>query len=69
MHDLFEGVVNLVVGGCLILFRKPLGQLMVKSQNKTWGFHFGNMEARLSEYVILVVGIAALGLGLLVLFG
>lgn len=69
MDNVFEDVVILLLGCCLILFRKQFGQLVVRRQNNTWGFHFGDIEAELSEAVAVLVGVAALGFGVLRLFG
>lgn len=69
MDDVFDGVVITLLGCVLILFRKRLGQMIVRNQNKTWGFSFGDVEAELSEAVAVFVGVTAIGLGMLRLFG
>jgi hypothetical protein len=68
MENIIYGLFFLL-GGCLMLyFLKPLARLTIETQNKFWGFHFGNREIKNTSFIILVVGIGFLVAGLLSLF-
>ncbi len=69
VDDLFNGVVITLLGCVLILFRERIAQTVIRNQNKTWGFSFGDVEADLSEAVAVFAGVTAIGLGMLMLFG
>jgi len=69
MDDRFNGVMIILLGCLLIIFRERLGHMIVRDQNKTWGLSFGDVEAELSAAVAVFVGVTAIGLGMLLLFG
>jgi hypothetical protein len=58
-------VTALVLGGTLITFRSSFARLIVREQNRTWGFRFGDRTVKGAELVCVVVGIAAFGFGIL----
>ncbi|MBI4743377.1 MAG: hypothetical protein HY776_00885 [Actinobacteria bacterium] len=69
MNDLTTGIISVIIGFILLVFRKPLALIDVKLQNKTWGFHFGEKEIRMSEGGNIIVGIAFITIGILFIFG
>jgi hypothetical protein len=62
--EIWEMAVTVVAGVLLIVFRKPFSRLCVSSQNRTWGFKFGEREIIISQMVAIVVGAGAIIWGL-----
>ena len=63
MSDVFAGILCVVIGVLLIVFRKPFARKAVSEQNAYWGFRFGEREVRISERVAMPVEIGAIGFG------
>ena len=55
---------SVVLGLAVILGRKPFARYTIAEQNRHVGFHFGEREVRMAEFVNLVVGAFALVMGL-----
>jgi hypothetical protein len=62
-------LVVMVVGLALLIWRRFFADLVVSSQNRMWGFRFGDRERRISIFVAIIVGIGFLGMGILTLSG
>jgi len=56
----FGAVVGVVVGLVLILVRKRFADAVVASQNAFWHFRFGERERKISELIVLLVGLGFL---------
>ena len=63
------GLLSIAVGLLSIIFYKKLSIWAVKSQNATWGFHFGEKERKGFQITFFIVGIIFVVLGLLSLLG
>ena len=61
--DVFGGIVGIVVGVLLIVFRKPFARKTVRDQNAFWGFRMGEPHARISELVAVPIGIGFIVMG------
>jgi hypothetical protein len=61
--DVFGGVVGIVVGVLLIVFRKPFARKTVRDQNAFWGFRMGERHVRISELVAVPIGIGFIVMG------
>jgi hypothetical protein len=62
MNDpLVVGILGVVMGVLLVVFRKPFARDAVRQQNAFWGFRFGEREVRISERVAVLVGISSIG--------
>ena len=61
-------IVSILAGGSLIIFCKFFARLVIKQQNKFWGFHFGNHGIKVAEIVSIIVGIGFIIIGILSLF-
>lgn len=63
------GGVALIVGIVMVVFRRALGELQVRSQNDFWGFRMGSRSVSVSRSVFLVVGVGFIVAGALILAG
>ncbi len=52
-----EQILSILIGLVLILVRKKLASLIIRIQNKMWGFKFGEREIKASEVVLVGVGL------------
>ena len=68
MKETIIGMVALSVGILLVLFFKYFARFVVEQQNKSWGFHFGAREVKMTEIISVIVGIGFIIVGLLSLF-
>lgn len=59
------GIVALIVGLCLIVYRDRFAKYIIKNQNKTWGFKFADNEITSSKVILLVIGFMIIVIGLL----
>jgi hypothetical protein len=57
------------ISGLVFIFRKKYSQYIIKSQNETWGFRFGEKSIKQTEYILIVLAIAGVIMGLLPLLG
>lgn len=55
--------LNGAVGLGLILFRREFARWVLRSQNRFWGFRFGDAELRVTELVTGIVGLGFLVVG------
>lgn len=65
-------MIHFVMIGISILvfvFRKKCSRYIIYSQNKTWGFRFGEKSIKQTEYMLIVWAIAGVIMGLLPLLG
>jgi hypothetical protein len=69
MANTAVSIFLLLLGAALISSRGSLARLVVEGQKNAWGFTFGRREERLSQFVILIVGLAFVMVGLLALVG
>jgi hypothetical protein len=63
------GVLILILGILLILFRKPFARLSVAQQKALWGFRWGEREVRWTELSLILIGVCALIFGIFALTG
>jgi hypothetical protein len=62
--------VVLVLGfASMAIWAKPFAVRAMASQNRTWGFHFGEREVRGTMWVARFVGVAGVILGVWGLLG
>ena len=58
-------LLSILAGCVLIIWRRWFGALVVRNQNRMWGFRFGEREERISAFVATVVGLGFLAVGIL----
>lgn len=63
------GLILVIVGILLVVFSDRASRYSIQSQNKTWGFHFGERERKFSRVLWILGGIVAFIMGILTLFG
>ncbi len=63
------GISLILAGIGMIVFRNSLARRAVKRQNALWGFKFGEKHVRNAEVGYLLTGLAAIALGIAILFG
>lgn len=63
------GVIGIVLGVIMLMFRKPFARSAMRQQNEVFGFRFGEREVGISEFIILLVAIFFVVFGLLSLLG
>ena len=68
MTDVVLSLVFVLAGILMIVFRSPLARLQIRSQNKTWGFGFGERAEAVSKAVFVVMGVMLIVTGPLWLF-
>ncbi len=56
MEETVVGLISMIVGFLMVVFHKRFGRLTVEFQNRFWGFHFGDREARASGIIAIIVG-------------
>jgi hypothetical protein len=69
MQRAIVGIICMVVGGALIAFRERFARAHVESQNRMWGFRFGERERLLTRIVAVIAGLGLLVSGILLLAG
>jgi len=47
--EVFGGIVGIVVGVLMIVYRKPLARKAVRDQNASWGLRMGERDVRIGE--------------------
>lgn len=65
-------MISYVVIGIPVLvfiFRQKRSQYIINSQNKTWGFRFGEKSIKQTEYILIIWAIVGVIMGLLPLLG
>jgi hypothetical protein len=62
------GFISVLVGLVMVILSKPLSRVAIESQNKFWGFNYGEEEIAVSRIVILIVGAGFIVVGLLAVF-
>ena len=53
----------------MLIWRHQFASLVVREQNRMWGFKFGKREENISKYVAAIVGFGFLAVGILDAFG
>ena len=61
--DVFGGIVGIVVGILMIVFRKPFARKAVRDQNAFWGLRMGERDVRITELVAVPIGIGFIVIG------
>ena len=61
--NVFGGIVGIVVGVLMIVFRKPFARKAVRQQNAFWGLRMSERDVRISELVAVPSGIGFKVLG------
>lgn len=62
--------IALTIGGALlIIFSKTFAKAHIKSQNRAWGFKFGEKEEKETIFVSRLIGLIAILMALLDFFG
>jgi hypothetical protein len=51
--------IAIAVGGALVWHRDAFARFAMRSQNRTWGFKFGEREERVSRAIAALAGIGA----------
>ena len=67
--DTIVNIVFLLAGIAMIIWRKQYTRFIIESQNRVWGYKFGNREIRATKFVIILVGTGFIVSSLLALFG
>lgn len=62
-------LVALLAGVALLLARNSYPRAIIRSQNKTWGFNFGEKDIRVTKIMVVGMGLYLLCSSLLWLFG
>lgn len=63
------GIIIIVAGLAMIIFREKLARDMIAFQNQTFGFHFGKRTVGLHTLLAVPFGILFIAVGFLVLTG
>ncbi len=61
-------LIILIFGICIIIYRKTFAANLIMSQNKYWGFHFGNREEKGTIIFAFLAGVIFAVVGILSLF-
>jgi hypothetical protein len=62
--DTFFGIVSIVIGVLLIVYRKPFARKSVRQQNAFWGLRMGKRDVRILEIVAVSMGIGWIVMGI-----
>lgn len=63
------GLFPMISGLVLLVLSDRFSQMIVRSQNKAWGFQFGDSERRGSRALVICGGILLVVLGTAYFFG
>lgn len=58
------GIITIVGGLTSIVLARPLARQIVRSQNRTWHFRFGDKTIRQTVWMCRVIGLLAVLLGI-----
>ena len=65
MKELITDTISIAVGFVAIFFRKRFAREIIEAQKSTpWGSNYGDKEVKISEIVIIVVGIGFIAFGI-----
>ncbi len=69
MGNLIGGVVLIVLGSSLVIFRELFAEIVIGFQ--IWSFHmpFGKREVDASKVVAILVGLSFISIGILTMLG
>ena len=62
--DTFFGIVSIVIGVLLIVYRKPFARKSVRQQNAFWVLRMGKRDVRILEIVAVSMGIGWIVMGI-----
>jgi hypothetical protein len=60
----FGGIVGIVIGVLMIVYRKRLARKAVRDQNAFWGLRMGERDVRISELLAVPFGIVWIVMGI-----
>jgi hypothetical protein len=60
----FGGIVGIVIGVLMIVYRKRLARKAVRDQNAFWGLRMGERDVRISELLAVRFGIVWIVMGI-----
>ena len=69
MDETVVGIILLLVGCAMILWRDRFARKTIEEQNRVWGFRFGEREEKRTKLIVFVVGMGFIVFGLLALSG
>ena len=69
MNKILFGLLAITAGSYIVVFRSRRARYDIEFQNKTFGFHFGEKDIRRTTYVYAVIGIALVGMGIMIMLG
>lgn len=69
MDETVVGIILLLVGCAMILWRDRFARKTIEEQNRVWGFRFGEREEKRTKLIVFVVGTGFIIFGLLALSG
>ena len=69
MNEIVAGIISLLVGCTVLLWRESLARYTIEEQNRFWGFEFGEREVKRTKIIAVAVGTGFVILGLLFLSG
>ena len=67
MYNLLIGLLGLLLGISLIVANKPVSRFIIRGQNNTWGFRFGEGAVVATRFVVVICGIIGVVFGAFVL--
>lgn len=56
--NIFVAIICLIIGMGLILSNRVFAKIIIKEQNNTWGFKFGETQIKLTRILSILVGMA-----------
>ena len=65
---MFGGIVGIVVGVLLIVFRKRFARKTVREQNAFWGLRMSERDVKITELVAVPIGMVFIVVGVGLLF-
>ena len=68
MNGAIVGILAIILGFCVVVFRKPFAREAIRQQNDFFGFRFGEREVRRTEYIAMLGGISSIGFGVYILY-
>lgn len=69
MERTIVGIITIVAGFALIIFKEKFIRDSIAYQNKTFGFHFGEKEVNVGRWYVPLAGLVFIIIGTITLLG
>ena len=69
VNQIIEGLICVIAGICVIIFRDKLARYIIEFQNKSFKFHYGKTEIDGAKFICILGGDFVIVLGCLAMLG